>query len=138
MTILKTHRHALATLAAALAVSFGAASPAVAARIECKPTIKVENKKPASIKVLKLEYTVLGKAHDEGLDNKRLAAGEEDEWRSVRLQDAAIGNVISATRVQFKNDNSGAGDGYGPAVWSKSFPHSFNCGDNHNYIHVIE
>jgi hypothetical protein len=62
-----THRRALIALAAALAVSFGATSQAGAAGLACKPDVFVENAKGASIKVLRFEYTVLGKVHTEAL-----------------------------------------------------------------------
>lgn len=127
----------LSALCAMLMSSAGALPPASAANIECKPTVKVTNEKGASIKVLRFEYTVLGKAHKEGLANKRLAPNETEEWKSQKLQHAATGLVITSTRVEYKDDNSGAGDGYGPAKWSPAFPHSFTCNDNHNYIHVI-
>ncbi len=134
----RIHRRTLAALATALATSFGAISPADAANIECKPNVRVTNKKGASIKVLKLEYTVLGKAYNEGLANKRLAPNETENWPGQKLGHAATGIVVSSTRVEYKDDNSGAGDGYGAPHWSPAVTHTYTCGPEHNYIHVIE
>ena len=43
--------------------------------------------------------------------------------------------LISNTRVEYKQDNSGAGDGYGPPRMSGFFPHSttYTCQDDRNY-----
>jgi hypothetical protein len=133
-------RHGLCAFVAALALPFGAPPQAAANDLACPADIFVMNRKGASIKVLKFEYTVRGKTYTEGLDNKRLAPGEEEEWHSVKLQHAAIGNVISSTRVEFKDDNSGAGDGYGPPRWSAPHPHtdSYECIKGRNYAHYIE
>jgi hypothetical protein len=141
-TLNHIHRHPLAALAAALAVSFGAVSQAGAAGLACKPDIYVKNRKPASIKVLKLEYMVEGdpRRYPEALDNKRLAPGEEDHWSRVKLGEAAVNIWITQTRVQFKNDNSGAGDGYGPPKWSDWHTHTegYKCQDGRNYAHYLD
>ena len=141
-TLKLIRRHPLAALTAALAVSFAAVSQADAAGLACKPDIYVKNRKAASIKVLKLEYMVEGdsKPHAEALDNKRLAPNEENDWSRVTLGKAAVNNWITQTRVQFKNDNSGAGDGYGPAKWSDWYPHTegYKCQDGRNYAHYID
>ena len=58
----------------------------------------------------------------DSLSNKRLAPGEEDDWDKVRLQHAAEGNWIVSTRVQYRNDTSGASnpsDASGEAVYSE-------------------
>ena len=137
-----THRRALVALAAVLAVSFGATSQAGAAGLACKPDVHVTNNKGKSIKVLNFRYTVNGTEHTEALDNKRLAVGETGDWLNVNLQEVADGIVIDSTRVQYKDDTSGVGspvgDPYGPPRFSVSFPHTFTCGANHNYNHVIQ
>lgn len=134
----KTHRARIVAAIAVLAASLAAVSSASAANIECKPNVRVTNKKGASIKVLRFEYTVQGKAHNEGLTNKRLAPNETENWPSQKLGYAATGIVVTSSRIEYKNDNSGAGDGYGPPVWSPSVTHTYTCNDSHNYIHVIE
>ena len=78
MTFLNTTRRHLPTaLAAAVAVSFGATSPAVA-----NDTI-----------------------HTEGLTNKILSPNETENWPSQTLNDAATGVVITSTAVDFQDDN---------------------------------
>ena len=124
-------------LAAALALSFGATAPARANKLACKPNVRVTNQKGASIKVLRFLYTVGGTEYSEGLTNKRLAPDETENWPSQTLQNAATGIVITSSRIEYKNDNSGAGDGYGPPVMSSPFPHSYTCNASHNYIHVV-
>jgi hypothetical protein len=131
---IRRHGRALVPFAAALAFSLGAASQAQAVPA-CKADVKVKNEQSASIKVLKFEYTVLGVAHSESLTNKRLAPGETEEWPNQALQHAAEGALITTTRVQYKRDNSGAGDGYGPPEWSAYFPHSstYVCLNDRDY-----
>lgn len=140
MQLLNVRGRTLAAVAAALACSF--AVPQVGAGpMTCSPDVYVKNRKAASIKVLKFEYTVKGKsAKTESLVNKRLAPGEEERWPTQNLSKADDGDVITSTRVQYKNDNSGAGDGYGPAKWSKDHPHSdgYYCMDGRNYAHYID
>lgn len=122
------------------AATLGLGSTAFAANLACKPDVEVTNKKPASIKVLKFKYKVAGSntVHTEGLNNKKLAVNETEEWRSQKLGHAATGIVVTDTAVEYKDDNSGAGDGYGPVRSSPWFPHTFTCGDNHTYKHTIE
>ena len=119
------------------AVSFGAASQATA-QTDCQPDVFVTNNKPASIKVLNFRYTVNGTEHTEPLANKRLQVKEQGYWPSQNLNRAATGIVITSSRIEYKDDNSGGGDGYGPPRLSRPFPHSFTCGSNHNYFHTID
>ena len=137
-----SHRYRLAALAAALTVSFGAASPAGAGDLECTPDVHVTNKKGASIKVLNFRYTVNGVEHTEPLTNKRLAVGEQEHWHNQKLNHAATGIVITSSRIEYKDDTSGGGspigDPYGPPRMSRAFPHTFTCTDEHNYNHDIE
>ncbi|MEO8249079.1 MAG: hypothetical protein ABI589_06885 [Burkholderiales bacterium] len=130
------HRRALVTLAAALALSLGAASPAFAVPA-CKIDVFVKNEQSASIKVLRFKYSVKDKSGTfiESLSNKRLAPGETEEWPNQALREAGEGNLITNTWVEYKRDNSGAGDGYGPPEWSKPFPHSstYTCLNDRNY-----
>ena len=136
MTIFNTtHRHLLGALAAALALSFGATSPAVA-NVKCKPNVRVTNQKGASIKVINFKYKIGNNTvHTEGLANKILTQNETENWPSQSLNDAATGVVITATAVDFQDDN---GPGYGPTRTSAWFPHSFTCNDSHNYIQTIQ
>lgn len=129
---------------ASMALSIVAAQqPAHANDVFCKPNIKVNNNKSIAIKVLRLEYTVNGKAETEGLANKVLArntSGTDDEytWKSQKLQHAGEGVAIPSTRIEYKEDNSGSGDGFGPAKWSKSHAHSGTCQDSDTYSHTID
>ena len=134
-------RWVMAGLAVAVsALLCNAATQATAAGLKCEPTVKVTNSKGASIKVLKFKYKVAGSTDTftESLINKRLAPNETEEWPSQKLGHAATGIVITSTAVEYKDDNSGAGDGYGPPRTSDWFPHTFTCGANHNYIHTVE
>ena len=130
-------RRPLAVLAAALAISFVATSSAGAVNLACKPKVIAPNNKGASIKVLAFRYTVAGTEWTEALDNKRLAVGETEDWNSVNLQHAASGIRITSTRLEIKNDNSGAGDGYGPMVLTPSINRPYVCTDGHTYPHDI-
>ena len=130
-----TRRHLLTALAAAVAVSFGATSPAVA-NVKCKPNVKVTNLKGASIKVINFNYKIGNNTiHTEGLTNKILSPNETENWPSQTLNDAATGVVITSTAVDFQDDN---GPGYGPTQTSAWFPHSFTCTNTHNYIETIQ
>lgn len=137
-------RGAATTLGTAAVAAVLAAMPqAHAADLSCHPNIQVNNNKAIAIKVLRVEYTVSGKAYEEGLANKVLArneSGTQDEhtWKSQKLQHAAAGLPITSTRIRFKEDNSGAGDGFGPEKWSKSFPHGGTCQDSDTYHHTID
>ena len=134
------HRRALVALAAALAVSFGAMQEASAAP-NCKPDIFVKNNKDKAIKVLRFKYKVKDRAgtFDEGLANKRLAPGETGDWDKVALQEAAIGNVITSTWVEYRDDTSGVGDPvgdpWGPARLSPEYEHDdgYECQTDRNY-----
>ncbi|MBD1845331.1 hypothetical protein H6F89_18350 [Cyanobacteria bacterium FACHB-63] len=137
-----THHRVLVALTTALAVTFGAAlpfsatSPATAAGVKCQPSVRVTNKKGASIKVLRFLYKVGGnKVYTEGLANKILTPNETENWSSQTLNNAATGVVVTSTAVEYKDDT---GSGYGSPRTSAWFPHSFTCGSNHNYIHEIQ
>jgi hypothetical protein len=129
------HHRALAALSAVLALSLGVASHTNAANIKCPPDVFVMNKKATAIKVLRFEYTVLDKSYIESLVNKRLAPGQTEEWPTQQLGHAAEGNVIATTRVEYKDDNSGGGDGWGSAHWSDYHSHSttYLCFKGTNY-----
>jgi hypothetical protein len=135
------HRCRLAAVAAALVVSLGSASQASA---ECAADVVVENKKPRAIKVLRFEYTVGSKTFTEPLANKRLAVGERETWRTQNLAHVNDGQVITTTRVEFKEDTSGKGspigDPYGPAKWSDYHDHSptYICFDGRDYYVSVE
>jgi hypothetical protein len=136
-----TPRRALVALAAALAVSFGATSPAGATNLACKPTVTVTNLRPggsAAIKIVNFQYKVDihgDEIFTEGLVNKILTDGDRfEDWPSQTLQDAATGNKITQTAVGFRVDN---GRGWGSLLTSAWFPHSFLCGDEHTYKHEI-
>jgi hypothetical protein len=142
-----SHRYRLAAVAAALTVSFGAASQAGAADLNCEPDVVVENKKDISIKVLRFAYTVLNKSEPyyvESLANKRLAPGERETWPTQKLKEAADGNVITHTWVEYKPDTSGVGspigDPYGPADWSDDHTHSltYACFKGRDYYVSVE
>jgi hypothetical protein len=127
-------------LASAFALSFGFVSVAAAADLACHPDVKVTNKKPIAIKVLRFSYTADGD-FNEGLANKKLSPGESHTWKSQKLQGVAVGNSISATKIEFKDDTSGAkslSDPWGPPKWSKSFPQGGDCKDTSTYVQVIE
>jgi hypothetical protein len=131
---------ALNAFAAAVGV---AASASAHASLKCKPDISVNNNKTHAIKVLRVEYTTGGKAYNEGLANKTLArntSGLDDQhtWKSQTLPKVAVGNPITATRIEYKEDNSGSGDGFGPARWSGSFAHTGDCSNSRTYGHTIE
>ncbi|HET7527210.1 MAG TPA: hypothetical protein VFK10_14810 [Burkholderiaceae bacterium] len=126
---------------AAAAVLGVVATSAGAANLHCAPDVIVTNEKPASIKVLNFKYKVAtsgDKIFTEGLANKKLAAnGEEHTWKSQKLNNAATGVVVTATAIEYKNDNSGAGDGYGPPKTSQWINRSYSCNDSHTYPHTI-
>jgi len=133
---------AKSTLCTAVVVALGGvATSASADDLHCAPAVIVTNGKPASIKVLNFKYkTATGgnTVFTEGLANKKLAAnGEEHTWKSQKLNDAATGIVVTSTAIEYKNDNSGAGDGYGPPKTSKWITRSYTCNDSHTYPHTI-
>jgi hypothetical protein len=134
------YRRPVVALAALLSLSVGALERPRADPLNCKPNLHAQNRKSFSIKVLRFAYTVNGVEHIESLANKRLAPGETEWWNSQRLAHAAVDSYISSTRIEFKDDNSGAGDGYGPAKWSDPQPHTegYRCLNGRNYAHYID
>lgn len=128
-------------IAAAAVLGLAASAPAGAADVHCHPGVYVKNGKPASIKVTRFLYkTKVGgnTVFDEGLADKKLAAdGEQHTWKSQKLNHAAEGVVVSATAIEYKNDNSGAGDGYGKKVTSRWITHDDACNDKTTYSHTI-
>jgi hypothetical protein len=100
------------------------APQATAQSLKCKPFVHVTNNKPAAIKVTKFLYKVAGSndVNTESLNNKRLAPRERGDWPHQTLKEAATGVVVTSTAVEYKNDNSGAGDGWGPPHESHWFP----------------
>jgi hypothetical protein len=137
---LTNHRRPLAALAALLALSVGSIARPRADPLNCLPDVHAENRKPFSIKVLRFAYTVNGVEYIESLANKRLAPGETAWWNGQRLAHAGVDAYIQSTRIEFKDDNSGAGDGYGPAKWSDPQPHTegYRCLNGRNYAHYID
>lgn len=133
-TLAATRLRTWLAAAAVLALSMGAASQAHAVPA-CKADVFVKNEQSASIKVLRFLYFVNGEWESEALVNKRLAPGETEEWPNQALNHAGEGVYISNTRVEFKRDNSGAGDGYGPPELSAFFPHNpgYTCQNDRNY-----
>ena len=133
----------LTSLTIAMAAAFGAMSHAEAADTTCKPNIFVDNDKPYAIKVLRMAYRVNGGPwQEEGLANKTLArneSGTEDEhtWKSQKLQHLPKNNPLTEITIQYKEDNSGAGDGFGPPGWSTPSSHSGTCQDSDTYHHTI-
>jgi hypothetical protein len=138
-----TSSRLLTSLTIAAAAVFGALPPAQAADTTCTPSIFVDNDKPHAIKVLKVAYRVNnGPWHEEGLANKTLArneSGKEDEhtWKSQKLQYLPKNNPLTDITIQYKEDNSGAGDGFGPPGWSTPSSHSGTCQDSDTYHHTI-
>lgn len=137
-----THRRALVALATAvavttaLAVSFGATPQAAVAVVNCKPNVRVTNKKGASIKVISFKYKIGSNTiYTEGLGNKILTQNETENWSSQTLNNAANGVVITSTAVEYRDDT---GPGYGSPRTSAWFPHSFTCAASHNYIQEVQ
>ncbi len=140
----------LTSLTIATIAAFGALPPAEAADTTCTPNIFVNNNKPFAIKVLKVAYRVNGGAwQEESLANKTLAkdtSGKDDEhtWKSQKLEGSGgldgvpKNNPLTAITIQYKEDNSGAGDGFGPPGWSTPSAHSGTCQDSDTYHHTIE
>ena len=134
-----TRRRALVALAAVLAVSLGATSHVGAGALACKPTVTVTNSRPrgsAAIKVLNFKYKIGdNRIYTEGLTNKVLTSGQSEDWPSQTLNNAANGVKITSSAVELQVDNGRGWDPLTPLVW---FPHTFACGENHHYNHVIE
>jgi hypothetical protein len=138
----------LTKLAAAVVVvvSFGMFTPVEAVDLSCHPDIFVKNLKPTAIKVLRIEYTHTNgdkssTTDNEGLANKKLSKNEKNTWKSQKLQHASEGLPITSTRIEYKDDTSGVknlSDPWGPAVWSKSFPHEGNCTSTTTYHQDID
>jgi len=99
-------RRGLVMAAVGLVVSFGVAANASAADTNCTVNLHITNGKSTAIKVVSIEYDPgeKGEPKDkyprEGLDNKKLSAGESDDWKSVRLQDAPINDPIARFRIE--------------------------------------
>lgn len=125
------------TLVTLVIATFGGTT--FAANLHCRPDVKVVNEKPASIKVLKFKYKVNGgEPESEGLNNRKIGANGDDEtWKSQRLNHAAEGIAITDIAVEFKNDNSGAGDGYGPAVSTTWLTQTGTCNNNRTYTVTV-
>jgi len=115
----------------------GTTAPRATADSEnCRPNVRVTNSSGNDIKVTKFKYKVTGSPEifTESLVNKNLSDDETENWPSQTLRFAVKGVVISETAVEFKPDT---GPGWGSPTTSAWFPHSFTCGDNHNYIQTI-
>jgi hypothetical protein len=118
----------------------GTAAPrATADSDDCQPNVRVINNKPTAIKVTKFKYKIQGspEVFTESLLNKNLSSGETENWPSQRLRFANKGVIVSSSAVEYKNDTSGSGSAWGSPQLSDWFPHSFTCGDNHNYIQTV-
>ena len=139
----------LTSLTIATAAVFGALPHAQAADTTCTPSFFVNNNKPFAIKVLKVAYRVNNGAwQEESLDNKTLAkdtSGKDDEhtWKSQKLEGSnGLGGVprnnpLTDITIQYKEDNSGDGDGFGPSGWSTPSSHGGTCQDSDTYHHTI-
>jgi len=134
-----TRRRALVAFAAVLTVSLGATSHVGAGALKCKPTVTVTNSRPggsAAIKVLSFKYKIGdNRIYTEGLTNKVLTPGQFEDWPSQTLANAANGVTITSSAVELQVDNGRGWDPLTPLVW---FPHTFACGENHHYNHVIK
>lgn len=127
--------------AAALGALGMSTTGASAANLHCRPDVKVINDKPASIKVLNFKYRVKNKTGDfeEGLNNRKIGAnGDHETWKSQRLNNAAEDNEITEIAIDYKNDNSGAGDGYGPRTPSGWFAQTGTCDNDRTYTVTIK
>jgi len=133
-----TSRRLLTSLTIATAA---AVLPAHAKDIYCKPSFFIDNDTPISIKVLKVAYKTDEGWFEEGLDNRKLAKhpgpDSADTWKTQKLGKLAEGLALTKVSVQYKSDNSGAGDGYGKAGWSKPTTHTGTCQDSDTFHHVI-
>ncbi|MDH5348685.1 MAG: hypothetical protein OEY60_14615 [Nitrospira sp.] len=124
-------------LGVALALSFGTASQASAAKLACKPDIKVKNEKPWAIKVLSIDYKHdNGEIDTEGLANKKLSRNETEEWKNQKLQHVAAGNPITGIRVEYRDNTSGQGkprDPWGAARKTVFYGQSGDCTNSTTY-----
>ena len=129
--------HSLVMATIGFVVSFGIAAQVHAAEVDCKPDFEITNGKAKAVKVLSLVYTDSGgNDFTEGLDNKKLSAGEKDTWKSVKLQHVYENNLVKSIRVEYRNDTSGEkkpSDPWGPAVKTIWFAQSGNCTDSRVY-----
>lgn len=110
-------RRGLVLAAVGLVVSFGVAANASAANTDCTVNLHITNGKSTAIKVVSIQYDphdIGGEESTEGLDNKKLSGGEPEDWKSVRLQDAAIHDPIARFRINYRNDTSGQGSPSSP------------------------
>jgi hypothetical protein len=127
----------LVTAVIALAVSFSSPTDVGAAKLACKPDVKVKNKESRAIKVLRFGYKADGEDRAEGLDNKKLAPGEEETWKTQKLQHVAEGNPILEIRIEYRRDTSGDGKGisdpWGKATWTEWYPQTGDCTDGRDY-----
>jgi hypothetical protein len=113
-------------------------SPAFAAKLACKPDVKVVNEKQASIKVLKFNYMVGSDDFTESLNNRKIGAnGDHETWKSQKLGHAAKGIAISKIAVEFKNDNSGEGDGYGKPTTTGWITQTGTCDNDRTYTITV-
>lgn len=110
---------------------------ATAGAAKCKPRIVVKNEKGAAIKVTKFKYKIEGSndTFSEDLSNKVIKKNQSDDWNSETLNSAVKGVVITSTAVEYQDDE---GRGFSKSKTSKWFPHTFACGDSHNYIQTVD
>lgn len=129
--------HSLVMATIGFVLSFGIAAQVHAAKVDCKPDFVITNGKATAVKVLSLVYKDSGgNDFTEGLDNKKLSAGETDTWKSVKLQHVYENNFIQKIRVEYRNDTSGENkpsDPWGPAVKTIWFDQTDNCTDSRVY-----
>jgi hypothetical protein len=112
------------------------ASPTLAAKLSCKPDVTIYNHKGGSIKALNFKYKVAGddRVFTEGLNNRKIgASGDHETWKSQTLKGAADGVTITSIAIEYKDDNSGNGDGYGKREESSWFSQSGACNNNRTY-----
>jgi hypothetical protein len=121
-----------------LLVSFGTTPQPAVAGVTCKPDVSVTNRRTdlSSIKVLSFKYKIGSdpKVYTEGLLNSVVNKNETEKWSNQWLGNAANGVVITSTAIEYKEDT---GSGFGSPKLSAWFPHSFTCGTNSTYSHVI-
>ena len=150
-TLMNTHGNAVAPIGqigpvlgrgflamiVALAMSFSFISNVAAAKLACKPDVKVTNDKSRAVKVLKFGYKDRdGKDRTEGLANKVLEPGETETWKNQKLQHIAEGTVSSKIRVEYKDDTSGKkkpSDPWGKAQWTAWVDQTDACNDSNPY-----
>jgi hypothetical protein len=142
-------RFAMAGLAwATIAVVCLGVTQVNAANLKCKPNVEVINGKGAAIKVLSFRYTTSnGAENTEGLANDKLSAKvtqgtkktDRHTWKNQTLGDVAEHNPITSTRIEYRDDTSGTGNGpWGTPHFSDPFPQAGDCLNSHTYSHTIE